>query len=106
MEFALSQGWDLTESIDDFVASQESVYKSTMCFTVQQDPEVVVSEYDVYLAGKGEITENMQVLLAEYLKNLQKHKVYPDAVLNVSNHSGGSDYLFARDIYEYFEKEL
>lgn len=104
MEYAIAEtGYDLKGDLLAYAYTNPDEFKEVSLTIVGEESNVDVTEMDILKLGYGDVTENALALLTKYHDNLIEHSVDPNEVINQSMHSGSSDYLYARDIYEFFE---
>lgn len=80
---------------------------SLVAFNVKNDEGHMepVTEREILLAGAGEDSPGLRKLMRAWERAMAKAgNIAPNAVLDVSMHSGSSDYLYAGDVTDYCEK--
>lgn len=88
--FALTKGWDLESSYDDFVASNREMYFNSIALDVENKltGEVVnVTELDIYNLSVGVVSNR------EFADILLQIAETEEGTILVSAHSGSSDLL-------------
>ncbi len=108
MRFGIGNGWDFEEDYKTFVGRNEKLYKEAVSLHLTTS-NLDVSEWDIAQMGFGDVTTGGEAIMAAYLSHVndtcscEDHGVLEDnAVVYSSMHSGSSDYLYARDVREFF----
>lgn len=104
MQYAIAEtGYNLEGDLLAYAYNNPDEFKSVALTVITPDGEVDVTEMDILKLGYGDVTDKALVLLKKYHENLIKHAVDENEIINQSMHSGSSDYLYAKDIYNYFK---
>lgn len=104
MEYAIAEtGYNLDGDLLAYAYCNPDEFKDVSLTIVGEESNVYVTEMDILKLAYGDVNEKALALLTKYHENLVKHSVDPNETINSSMHSGSSDYLYARDIYEFFE---
>jgi hypothetical protein len=88
--FALTRGWDLESSYDDFVASNREMYENSIALDVKDrltGKVVSVTELDIYNLSVGVVSNR------EFADILLQIAETEEGTILVSAHSGSSDML-------------
>ncbi|URC22454.1 hypothetical protein KAMAJI_00230 [Serratia phage vB_SmaM-Kamaji] len=98
-------GWDFES--DELEYFDKHCDANAVAFNVKNNEGHMepVMERELLLAGAGEDTPGLRKLMLAWERAMAKAGgIAPSAVLDVSMHSGSSDYLYAGDVTDYCEK--
>jgi hypothetical protein len=100
--YAIRNGWDFETPLREFYAAHPEKEAALADQSYVSLGDIVVSEADVLFAYEGVVTANFEVFFTN-LNNGWKEKdakFTGEEVVLQSMHSGSSDYLFVKDVWE------
>lgn len=102
-QHALFLGWDMEESMHEFFAKLPEELPKTYS-TLKNDEKSEITISDVLSAISGNFTDAFKTYMSGVLTLVDKYEEPEDKTVFCAMHSGGSDYLFVKDIREFVEQ--